>query len=75
MPSRLERYARVDYFDEFPDGRGTKPSSRIRWPGITWSDFQHRVRVANDVLEQRGVTFTVYADSRGTERILRFASR
>ena len=37
-----------------------------------WSDFQYRVQVVNNVLLRRGDTFTVCADSRGTERILPF---
>ncbi len=76
MQSLLERYARVDFYDEFANGAGVP---RSHYAGlartlrsIDWSDFQHRVATVNAVLLQRGVTFTVYADARGTERILPF---
>ena len=76
MQSLLERYERVDYYDEFTDERGIPRPHYAQLAqtlaGIDWSDFQHRVQVVNNVLLQRGVTFTVYADSRGTERILPF---
>ncbi len=39
---------------------------------IDITEFRHRVDLVNSVLLQRGVTFTVYSDSRGTERILPF---
>jgi uncharacterized circularly permuted ATP-grasp superfamily protein len=72
----LEHYARVDFFDEFTDELGFP---RAHYSGlaetlrsIDFSEFRHRVDVANTVLLKRGVTFTVYADSRGTERILPF---
>ncbi len=76
MQPLLERYARIDFFDEFADEVG---APRAHYAGlaqtlrsIDWSDFQHRVELVNSVLLQRGVTFTVYADARGTERILPF---
>jgi len=76
MQPLLERYARVDFYDEFADDLGVP---RSHYAGlartlrsIDWSDFQHRVATVNAVLLQRGVTFTVYADARGTERILPF---
>ena len=76
MQPLLERYARVDFYDEFADDVGVP---RSHYAGlartlrsIDWSDFQHRVATVNAVLLQRGVTFTVYADARGTERILPF---
>ncbi|GAC1533063.1 MAG: circularly permuted type 2 ATP-grasp protein [Candidatus Velthaea sp.] len=76
MQPLLEQYARVDFFDEFADAAGTP---RSHYAGLArtlaaldWSDFQHRVQTVNAVLLQRGVTFTVYADMRGTERILPF---
>ena len=76
MQPLLERYARIDFYDEFADEIGTP---RSHYAGlaqtlrsIDLSDFQHRVETVNAVLLQRGVTFTVYADARGTERILPF---
>ena len=76
MQPLLDRYARVDYFDEFSNADGVPRSHYAglarTLASIDWSDFQHRVQTVNAVLLQRGVTFTVYADTRGTERILPF---
>ena len=76
MQPLLERYARVDFYDEFADHLGVPRSHYAglarTLSSIDWSDFQHRVATVNAVLLQRGVTFTVYADARGTERILPF---
>jgi uncharacterized circularly permuted ATP-grasp superfamily protein len=76
MQALLERYARIDFYDEFVDDLGIP---RAHYAGLArtlravdWSDFQHRVAAVNDVLLQRGVTFTVYSDDRGTERLLPF---
>jgi uncharacterized circularly permuted ATP-grasp superfamily protein len=76
MQALLERYARIDFYDEFADDVGVPRShyaglaSTLR--SIAWSDFQHRVATVNAVLLQRGVTFSVYPDARGTERLLPF---
>lgn len=76
MEPLLERYESVDFFDEFVDDQGApRPhyqdlAQTLR--SIDVSDFRHRVDLVNAVLLQRGVTFTVYSDSRGTERILPF---
>jgi len=76
MQPLLERYARVDFYDEFSDDVGVPRSHYVGLArtlrSIDWSDFQHRVATVNAVLLQRGVTFTVYADARGTERIMPF---
>jgi uncharacterized circularly permuted ATP-grasp superfamily protein len=76
MQPLLERYQRVDFFDEFSDDLGIP---RAHYAGLAETlrsidvvDFRHRVDLVNAVLLQRGVTFTVYSDSRGTERILPF---
>jgi uncharacterized circularly permuted ATP-grasp superfamily protein len=76
MQALLERYPRIDFYDEFADSVG---APRSHYAGlartlrsIDWNDFQHRVATVNAVLLQRGVTFTVYADARGTERLLPF---
>ena len=76
MQPLLDRYERVDFFDEFADElalprahyRGLAETLR----SIDFAEFRHRVDVVNAALLQRGVTFTVYADSRGTERIMPF---
>jgi uncharacterized circularly permuted ATP-grasp superfamily protein len=76
MQALLERYARLDFYDEFADQIGVPRSQYVGLAStlrsIDWNDFQHRVDAVNAVLLQRGVTFAVYADARGTERILPF---
>jgi uncharacterized circularly permuted ATP-grasp superfamily protein len=76
MRPLLDRYQPVDFFDEFTDDLGVP---RAHYAGlaetlrsIDVAEFRHRVDLVNAVLLQRGVTFTVYSDSRGTERILPF---
>ncbi|HEV8020364.1 MAG TPA: circularly permuted type 2 ATP-grasp protein [Candidatus Lustribacter sp.] len=76
MQPLLDQYARVDFFDEFTDSLGVP---RTHYAGLAQTlrtidiaEFRHRVDLVNSVLLQRGVTFTVYSDSRGTERILPF---
>jgi len=76
MRSILDRYAPAPAFDEFAgdDGRPRSYYEALAatLDGISSADFRHRVTTVNHVLLQRGVTFTVYADARGTERILPF---
>ena len=76
MQPLLDQYQRVDFFDEFADQLGVP---RAHYAGLAQTlrtidiaEFRHRVDLVNSVLLQRGVTFTVYSDSRGTERILPF---
>src|SRR5438270_8040910 len=76
MRSILDRYAPAPAFDEFADAGG-RPRPHYEalaatLEAITSEDFRERVDQVNTVLLQRGVTFTVYADARGTERILPF---
>ena len=76
MSSILDRYAPAPAFDEFAEADG-RPRPHYEalaatLAGISAADFRHRVTTVNGVLLQRGVTFTVYADARGTERILPF---
>jgi uncharacterized circularly permuted ATP-grasp superfamily protein len=76
MQPLLERYARIDFYDEFANDLGVPRSHYVGLAdtlrSIDWSDLQHRVATINAVLLQRGVTFAVYGDARGTERILPF---
>ncbi len=76
MHSILDRYAPAPAFDEFAEAGGLpRPHYEAlasTLDGISGADFRHRVTTVNSVLLQRGVTFTVYADARGTERILPF---
>jgi hypothetical protein len=79
MQALLERFARIDFYDEFADNVGVPRSHYVclarTLQSIDWSDFQHRVATVNAVLLQRGVTFTEYADACGTERLLPFDLR
>jgi uncharacterized circularly permuted ATP-grasp superfamily protein len=76
MRSILDRYAPAPAYDEFADSSGRpRPhyaALAATLGAISSTDFRHRVTTVNTVLLQRGVTFTVYADARGTERILPF---
>jgi uncharacterized circularly permuted ATP-grasp superfamily protein len=76
MQPLLELYEQVDCYDEFAAENGVP---RPHYAGlaatlrsIEWSDLRAREQTVNAALLQRGVTFTVYADSRGTERIMPF---
>jgi uncharacterized circularly permuted ATP-grasp superfamily protein len=76
MQPLLELYEQVACYDEFADENGVPRShyaglaATLR--AIEWSDLRAREQTVNAVLLQRGVTFTVYADSQGTERIMPF---
>lgn len=76
MQALLERYEAPGYFDEYAEAPGVPRAHYAALAqtlgGIDWTDFRHRVELVNAVLLHRGVTFTVYSDSRGTERILPF---
>jgi uncharacterized circularly permuted ATP-grasp superfamily protein len=63
-------------FDEFADGSGRarehyEPLAQSL-STIAASDVGHRLAQIDSALLQRGVTFTVYSDARGTERVLPF---
>jgi uncharacterized circularly permuted ATP-grasp superfamily protein len=76
MRSLIDRYAPATAFDEFADRDGSpRPhygALARTLAAIPWADVRHRITTVNSVLLHRGVTFTVYADARGTERILPF---
>ncbi|HTV93929.1 MAG TPA: circularly permuted type 2 ATP-grasp protein [Verrucomicrobiae bacterium] len=76
MQPVLELYEQAACYDEFASESGLP---RPHYAGlaatlraIEWSDMRAREQTVNAVLLQRGVTFTVYADSQGTERIMPF---
>lgn len=76
MQPLLELYEQDTCYDEYAAENGVP---RTHYAGlaatlraIEWSDLRAREQTVNAVLLQRGVTFTVYADSRGTERIMPF---
>jgi uncharacterized circularly permuted ATP-grasp superfamily protein len=76
MRSALTQYTPFAGFDEFAEPDGTaRPHYRElaeTLNSVPWADIEHRVSTINGLLLRRGVTFTVYADERGTERILPF---
>jgi uncharacterized circularly permuted ATP-grasp superfamily protein len=76
MQPLLGRPAMADAFDEYADECGApRPhyaGLAATLEGVDWHDFRHREQTVNAVLLHRGVTFTVYADARGTERIMPF---
>lgn len=76
MQALLERYEAQGYYDEYSAAPGIARPHYAELArtlaGIDWNDFRHRVEMVNAVLLHRGVTFTVYSDARGTERILPF---
>ena len=63
-------------FDEFVDGLGIPrehySTLAQTLAALSDSDFRQRVTQIGSALLHRGVTFTVYSDERGTERILPF---
>ena len=76
MELTLERYGCDGFFDEFalPSGEPRAHYSELarNLQGIAGAEFDARVASANATMLQRGVTFTVYNDTTGTERILPF---
>jgi uncharacterized circularly permuted ATP-grasp superfamily protein len=76
MRTLIDGYAPAAAFDEFAERDGCP---RPHYAGlartlaaIPWAEVRHRITTLNSLLLHRGVTFTVYADARGTERILPF---
>ena len=76
MELLLDRYEADGFFDEYAQASG-EPRSHYaalarNLSGIAGAEFAARVQSANATMLQRGVTFTVYNDAAGTERILPF---
>lgn len=76
MELLLDRYEADGFFDEYAHPSG-EPRSHYaalarNLSGIAGEEFDARVASANATMLQRGVTFTVYNDAAGTERILPF---
>lgn len=76
MEDVLSSYPRASGFDEF-EGLDGQPRKHYRslaaaLSGVSLEDFRNRARDVHATLLQRGVTFNVYADSQGVERILPF---
>jgi hypothetical protein len=61
MQALLERYARIDFYDEFADSAGVPRSHYVGLArtlrSIDWSGFQHRVATVNAVLLGVNPTF------------------
>jgi uncharacterized circularly permuted ATP-grasp superfamily protein len=76
MQAILEHYARSGNYDEFADGAGIPRSHYVglarTLQSTGWNDIRHRVAAINNALLERGVTFAVYGDAEGIERILPF---
>lgn len=77
MQALLTAYESLEEgFDEFVDGLGLPrrhyATLAQTLSALSDSDFRQRVSEIGSALLHRGVTFTVYSDERGTERILPF---
>src|SRR5215831_4321150 len=69
-------YQSVEYYDEMFDGEGNaRPECQRlfqRMRGITRDDLVRRQRAADRSMVQLGITFNVYGDAEGRERIIPF---
>jgi uncharacterized circularly permuted ATP-grasp superfamily protein len=69
-------YAVAEHYDELYDGSGTPRPHYAQVAAVLGrigrEEILARVQAINTALLQRGVTFTVYADSAGTERVFPF---
>ncbi len=76
MKQLFEKYDSGSFYDEVFDGdRSTRPHYRKvvkRLDDLDMDDFELRQRKADASFLRRGVTFTVYGDEQGTERIFPF---
>ncbi|MEM6822342.1 MAG: circularly permuted type 2 ATP-grasp protein [Verrucomicrobiota bacterium] len=73
---RFDQYQCEGFYDElfFPDGQ-PRPGARLlvdRINALTDGDIQRRQQAAELALLNMGITFTVYGDESGTERIFPF---
>lgn len=72
----IEQYDPGDFYDELFDEQGnprpeaTQLIERIK--SLSMKDLQQRQQAAQSALFKLGVTFNVYSDNQGTERILPF---
>ena len=76
MDGLLEGYAVEGFFDEMFEGDGrVRPHYRAlqeRVAAMTRDEFDRKRQLADATFLSQGVTFTVYSDNRGTERIFPF---
>jgi uncharacterized circularly permuted ATP-grasp superfamily protein len=76
MGNLFEGYAAESYFDEmFETGGGVRKHYQrllTRYSGMSSAEFQKKRDLADNAFLTQGVTFTVYNDQEGTERIFPF---
>ena len=78
QPTRrlLESYGPGDFFDEMVDGRGQiRPhyqQFRELFQGLTRKEFENKRQSVDLAFLRQGVTFNVYGDSAGAEKIFPF---
>ena len=76
MKTGFTNYQLDGFFDEmFVDGRTVRPHyQRLleRFRGLGPADLQNRRQMADASFLNQGITFTVYSDNQGTERIFPF---
>ncbi|MDX2226318.1 MAG: circularly permuted type 2 ATP-grasp protein [Verrucomicrobiae bacterium] len=76
MKISFDQYDCSGFFDEMCDSKGApRPHYRKlikRFQQLTRVEFEQRRQMADTAFLQQGITFTVYNDSQGTERIFPF---
>jgi uncharacterized circularly permuted ATP-grasp superfamily protein len=76
MGKLFQGYAPEDFFDEMfePTGSVRTHYAKLleRYSGMTSEEFQKKRDLADNAFLTQGVTFTVYNDQKGTERIFPF---
>jgi uncharacterized circularly permuted ATP-grasp superfamily protein len=76
MGNLFQGYEPDNYFDEmFAPTGGVRPHYHTllgRYEGMTCAEFQKKRDLADNAFLTQGVTFTVYNDQQGTERIFPF---
>lgn len=72
----FEGYDLEGFYDEmFERGGGVRPHYRTlyeTYAGLGFAELKRRSAAADQAFLEQGVTFTVYSDNRGTERIMPF---
>ena len=76
MGNLFQGYAPENFFDEMfePAGSVRAHYAKLldRYSGMTSEEFQKKRDLADNAFLTQGVTFTVYNDQKGTERIFPF---
>jgi uncharacterized circularly permuted ATP-grasp superfamily protein len=76
MGNLFQGYAPENFFDEMFDPTGSVRTHYAklldRYSGMTSEEFQKKRDLADNAFLTQGVTFTVYNDQKGTERIFPF---